>query len=82
MWTRAQTTRREWEEGLTQSTLPKKCSTEKWKGATMQSSTTFDHQEPKPVIYKAAIVSKIFRVALIGIIAPSRIQGFWDYCPR
>ena len=48
----------------------------------MQSSTTFDHQEPKPVIYKAAIVSKIFRVALIGIIAPSRIQGFWDYCPR
>ncbi|HEX7920322.1 MAG TPA: hypothetical protein VF583_05175 [Bradyrhizobium sp.] len=58
----------------------------------MQSSTTFDPREAKSVIYKsliyksvihkAAIFSKIFRVALVGIIAPSRTPGFWDDCPR
>lgn len=64
-----------------------KCSTEKWKGATMQSSTTLDPHEPKPVtykpvIYKAAIFSKIFLGAVIGVTAPPRTQGFRDHCPR
>ncbi|MGY3691071.1 hypothetical protein ACVIGA_001151 [Bradyrhizobium sp. USDA 3240] len=53
----------------------------------MQSSTTLDPHEPKPVtykpvIYKAAIFSKIFLGAVIGVTAPPRTQGFRDHCPR
>jgi hypothetical protein len=48
----------------------------------MQSSTTFDHREANPAIFKPAIFGKIFRVALNEITDPSRTQGFWDCCPR